>query len=345
MYTKQSLKNSSTTGKILNFIYSTNLVRLGHTLFSRFLTVINYHRINDVTPDFDSFRLNVSATPSMFEEQMQYLSRWFHVVSVEEVVLWLCGKANLPPHAALITFDDGYLDNYTNAYPILRKYNFPAVIFLTTGHINTDEPFYWDLAAYCFFHTTKSSVLFPDNTEKHWNNEREREFISNSWIESLKALPDAEKKKWVNELPTQLDARPPKGYFQNLMMNWNQVREMSRNGIEFGGHTIKHPILSRVSLEQARAEINGSISQIEKELGKSILSFAYPNGLNNDVNSSIENITADAGCKVAFTLINGPVSLREVKSNPFAIRRIFIGNNHSMAHFAVLTHPINRYRK
>ncbi len=344
MYAKQSIKNL-TMEKLLDLVYSSGLVRLGHPFLSRFLTVVNYHRIHDITPSFDSFRPNVSATTSMFEEQMKYLSRWFRVVSVEDIILWLHGKANLPPHAALITFDDGYLDNYTNAYPILLKYNLPAVIFLTTGHINTDEPFYWDLAAYCFFYTKKSKVLFPDKTEKHWNNEKERDFISNTWIESLKILPDIEKKKWVNELPIQLDIMPPKGYFQSLMMNWDQIREMSRNGIEFGGHTINHPILSRISLEQAHKEINGSKSQIEKEIGKSILSFAYPNGMNNDVNSDIENITANAGYEVAFTLINGPTSLREVKNNPFAIRRIFIGSNHSMAHFGVLTHLINRYRK
>mgnify|MGYP001007888551 CR=1 FL=1 len=71
MYAKQSIKNL-TMEKLLDLVYSSGLVRLGHPFLSRFLTVVNYHRIHDITPSFDSFRPNVSATTSMFEEQMKY---------------------------------------------------------------------------------------------------------------------------------------------------------------------------------------------------------------------------------------------------------------------------------
>ena len=69
---------------------------------------------------------------------MDYLAKWFNVISLKDLIEWLDGRKNLPPFAALITFDDGYLDNYLSAYPILRQHNFPALIFLTTEHIGTD---------------------------------------------------------------------------------------------------------------------------------------------------------------------------------------------------------------
>lgn len=349
MYIKTETRKpaiSKMAKKLLDFAYHTGLIRAGRQLFSKSLTVINYHRIdNPHKLSFDSFAPNVSAIPDMFAKQMDYLSRWFKVVKVEDITQWLNGEKDLPPYAALITFDDGYLDNYTQAYPILRQYNFPAVIFLTSGHIDSDKPFYWDLAAYCFFYTIKDYVLFPNNHQKSWSDETQKKSVSNAWIESLKSLPDVEKQEWINSLPERLNVSIPKNYFKNLMMSWDQVREMSKNGIEFGGHTINHPILSRIPLDQARIEIEGSKSRIEQEIGKRIFSFAYPNGMANDINKDLESLVSQAGYQAAFTLLNGPTSFTEVKRNPFAIRRIFISHTHTLTHFATLTNPLNRYRR
>lgn len=349
MYNPKNIQRLTVPGisrKLLEFSEQTGLIRLGRPLFSRSLTVLNYHRINDVNQaDFDSFHPNVSAHPKVFKQQMEYLSKWFNVVSISDIIEWLHKKKKLPDYAALITFDDGYLDNYTHAYPILREYNFPAVIFLASGHIGTNRPFFWDLAAYCFFHTTQDHIIFPDKRERSWKNGEEKKSISISWVESMKILSNEEKLRWVNELPEKLNVSIPHNYFKNLMTNWDQIREMSNNGIDFGGHTITHPILSRVSPEEARQEIEGSKFRIEQETGKPVLSFAYPNGMKKDLNTSIEVLVSKAGYQAAFTLLNGPTSLHEVRQNPFAIRRIFILHTHTLAHFSALTSPINRYRK
>ncbi len=331
--------------KILSMALNTGLIRFGRQLWSNSLTVLNYHRIEDPTrKGFDSFKPNVSATPREFDRQMQYLARWFHVISIDDLIQWLEHVTNLPPYAALITFDDGYLDNYSFAYPILRNHGFEAVIYLTTGHIETDAPFFWDLAAYCFFHTERDGVTFPNGTEKQWTTHLERDQILKSWIESLKVLPEAEKQAIVSKLPAKLNVSIPKDYFRNLMMSWDHVREMQLGGIAFGGHTVNHPILTRISLETAAAEISTSKQHIEKETGRPVLSFAYPNGMAGDINSQIENSVRAAGYKAAFTLLNGPSALAEVRANPLAIRRIFISNNHTLPEYAALVSPINRYR-
>ncbi len=338
-------KRSTLMKKITNLILSAGAIRIGRQIWARSLTVLNYHRIDDPhRKGFDSFRPNVSAHPVEFDHQMEYLSRWFNVVSLREVVNWLNGHHILPPHAALITFDDGYLDNYTIAYPILQRYKFPAVIYLTTGHIDTDAPFYWDIAAHCFLHTKVDRILFPDGKEHFWKNQTELTRISKSWINSMKALPEMEKQTWVSGLPEQLNVSVPHNFFRDLMMNWDQVREMFNNGIEFGGHTMNHPILTRISLDQARTEIEGSKAKIEKELGQSIFSFAYPNGMQTDLNTDIQKIVGNAGYKVAFTLQNGPASLREVKLNPLTIRRVFISHSHTLSQFSAITSMINRLR-
>ena len=335
---------SSLKRKALNFAFNTGLIHLGRALWARSLTVVNYHRIDDpYRAGFDSFRPNVSATPQDFERQMDYLAKWFNVVSLSDFVAWLDGGKDLPPYAALITFDDGYLDNYTSAFPILREHKFPALIFLTTGHIGTDAPFYWDMAAYCFSHTENDHVTFPDRHVESWTNQKQLEQVSKNWIEVMKTLPHAEKQIYVENLPVLLGVSIPAGYFQKSMMNWDQVKEMQKGGIEFGAHTMHHPILTRISVEQVREEVMGSKSRIEEELGERVLGFAYPNGQASDLNAGIERIVAESGIKAAFTLLSGPSSLDEVKRDPFAIRRVFISHRHSLAEYALLLSPLNRY--
>lgn len=328
------------------FAFHSGLVRFGRRFNKNSLTVLNYHRIDDPDrADFDSFKPNVSARPEDFDSQMYYVARWFNVISTRQLVDWLHGGKPLPPYAALITFDDGYLDNFTNAYPILRKYNFPAIIFLTSNHIESDLPFYWDLVAYCFHHTKRNSIQFPDGTIVEWNGRSEAEQTSGNLISNLKSLNEDEKRAWVTHLPDMLEVKIPEGFFRSLMMSWNQVREMHQNGIEFGGHTMNHPILTRVPLERAQDEISGSKARVEKELGKETLGFAYPNGLENDYNTDIQRVTKNAGICAAFTLLNGPSSLSEIQREPLAIRRIFISHKHTLPQFAALVSWVNRYRR
>lgn len=330
---------------IFSFAFHSGLTRLGRGFWKNSLTVLNYHRITSLDDDgFDTFKPNVSASPEDFERQMDYAARWFNVISTRDLVGWLDGGAPLPPHAALITFDDGYLDNYTFAYPILRKHNFPAIIFLTTNHIESDLPFYWDLAAYCLHHTRKDHVVLPDGTRREWTSRAEAERVGATLIEQAKSLTEDEKRAWMSRLPDALDVSIPAGFFRNLMLSWGQVREMRRNGIEFGGHTMNHPILTRVPLEKAKEEIVGSKARVEQELGEKILGFAYPNGLTGDFNAEIERAVAEAGYGAAFTLLNGPSPNAEVKRDRFAIRRVFISHKHTLPQFAALVSWFSRYR-
>lgn len=336
---------SSKTKALVSLAAKSGLIKIGHSLWTNSLTVLNYHRIEDpFKKDIDSFLPNISASPKEFRNQMEYLKKWFNVVSIKDVSNWLTGKGSLPTHAALITFDDGYLDNYSNAYPILQEYGFPAIVYLSVGHIETDNPFYWDLVAYCFKYTNVDSFKFPDQTIHTWKNAEESLRLSKKFIEMMKLLPDSEKQIWISYLQKQLNVSIPNNTFRKLMMSWDQIREMNRNGIDFGGHTINHPILTRVSPSAAYNEIKGSKDKIEEELNCEIDSFAYPNGMKSDFNTEIQTIVAGSGYKTAFTLLNGPTALSEVKNNPYTIRRCFISHSHTLQQFSILVSPFNRLR-
>jgi peptidoglycan/xylan/chitin deacetylase (PgdA/CDA1 family) len=115
---------------------------------SRLLTILAYHRI--LPPD-NGFMFDegvISASPEVFERQMKFVKENFNVISFKDLqgVLNRNEKEDQKPYL-IITFDDGYLDNYTYAYPILKKYGLPATIFLTVNYIGTNLIFWWDQIA------------------------------------------------------------------------------------------------------------------------------------------------------------------------------------------------------
>lgn len=325
-------------------IFKTGILRVVQRSHAHYLTVLNYHRIGIPTQTgFDTFKPNISATPDMFAQQMDLVSRWFNVVSLTQLTAWLNGNALLPSHAVLITFDDGYLDNYLQAAPILRQYNFPALIFLTTEYIGQDRPFFWDLIAYCLYHTTRDHISLSGIGDWVWHNVDQLEIAIHSLTEKIKTYPENEKQQILEKLPAQLNVSIPNGTFQKLIMNWDQVRELQSMGVEFGGHTMTHPILTQVNTAQAYNEIEGSKRRVEDETGNPVLGFAYPNGQETDFNTEIIQMVAQIGYQAAFSLIHGKDPYNSVYKTPFQIKRIFIGHNDTLLRFAVQISGAKRF--
>lgn len=299
------------------------------------LTVLNYHRIEDPhAPGFHTLKINVSATPEEFALQMDYLKEYYHVIGCDTLVSFLRGETDLPPRAALITFDDGYYDNYSNAYPILAERELPAIIFLTTGYIGESKAFYWDYVSYCFYYTAKKNAHLPLIGDCSWDDEPSREQVLRQWIEAAKLVPDTQKKEYVNQVSAILEVEVPEQAYEGLYLNWDQVRAMSRSGlIEFGAHTVTHPILTRVPIEQASFEICESKRRIEEETGKVVTALAYPNGGQADFSQPVMQAARDAGIEVAFSLLPGPTRYSTVRKNAFSIRRIFLSYHDTFPRF------------
>ena len=108
---------------------------------------------------------------------------------------------------------------------------------------------------------------------------------------------------------------------------------MGQNNIEFGAHTVNHPILTRISKDVVHEEVNKSKQQVENEIQRPIATFAYPNGQRSDFSDEVISIVREAGIEVAFTLLPGPTHIKDVKENPLAIRRIFLIHSDSFPRF------------
>lgn len=262
--------------------------------------VLIYHRVHAAESRFSIER----TTPESFRGQMAHLARDYNVLPLDEIVRRLGAEEPLPPRAIAVTFDDGYEDNYTEAFPILRDLGLPATVFLTTGCIGTGDSLWFDRVLRAFERSPRERVPLPGGAmSEDLRDDARREHEAIRALYALMRLPNQERLAAVDRLVEDLggnDGIPPA-----RMLNWDQVREMARGGITFGAHTVTHPILTRLGLADAEAEIVDSKRKIEAEVGRPVDLFAYPVGRRSDYAPEVIRIVTEAGFRAALTTTSG----------------------------------------
>ncbi len=249
--------------------------------------ILVYHRIGPVT---DKWSINPMLHHKLFEEQINYFSKNFEIISLNALSEMIT-KGTIPEKAVVITFDDGYKDNYEVAFPILKKYNAPATIFLATGAIEEKKLFWWDLINYVLFHTDMKSIDIQGIGSYQLISNEDKIETGLNIQEKLKKMDNNKKESIIEELINLTDVNIPEKLGKNYILSWREIKRMEKKGIEFGSHTVNHPILTNVSLDEAKWEIINSKNCIEENLATEVKSFAYPNGdYNAKILSLVENL-------------------------------------------------------
>ena len=256
--------------------------------------VLNYHRVND---DGDPFF--PSLPTAVFESHMAYLARSYRVLTIEELVERL-PHGRVPRNAIAITFDDGYRDNLTQAAPILARHGLPATVFLTTGLIGTSEIAWFDRLALAFKSTSVSTIQAPWGDRISLLDTPARLAALERALGHFKRLPEDEFDRQLDALLIEL-AVNDEPWSKGLMLDWDDVQALIGLGFSTGAHTVQHPILSRVSLERARREIESSRAAIAAACGTSPRAFAYPNGQPDDYTGAVQRLVREAGFTCALT--------------------------------------------
>jgi len=293
-------------------------------------TILMYHHFWD--SDRYPWRLEQTSKKD-FENQIKYLSQQYNVVPLNEIIKCIQNKKPFPQRAVAITFDDGNKDNYLNAYPILKKYDLSATIFLPSGLLNTKEMYWWDKVGYIIYKTTLESVEIEDISHFNIQTNKQRFQIFHDIILKFNDLTEKERKQSVENLSDKLDANIPPDLGKDHILSWNEVREMNNNNIDFGSHTVTHPFLTKVSLKEARRQIIESKKNLEEELGQNVTSFSYPYGAHNN---SLKKILKENGFSCAVTVVPRLISL---KSDPYELGRIPPGWNFDTFKFYLRTYP------
>ncbi len=236
--------------------------------------ILPYHMVAD---EPNLFFPEIST--SQFEKQIHHLVRNYHILSLEEIIERINNGKSLRRCVA-ITFDDGFKNNYERAYPILKKYNIPATIFLISGCIENGQPPWFIKFRYAFQSTRKMELkidLRGETLAMPLITFQDRLECSNKIMSILKCSANEERTDLLDKIFHALKVNDFTE-LNGMMLSWDQIKEMSGNRISFGAHTVSHPILSQISLKDAEKEILMSKDVIEAHVGKKINIFAYPFG-------------------------------------------------------------------
>jgi peptidoglycan/xylan/chitin deacetylase (PgdA/CDA1 family) len=217
------------------------------------------------------------------------------------------------------------LDNYTLAYPVLKKHGVPATLYLTTSLIGTPDSIWTEQIGLAFLQTPKDhfdfSTLFGDKIVPSRTKE-EREQANSKVSEALKLRPDDERRELIQKLFEKLEVNEKFGrhFGGRMMLNWDEVQEMRKDGITIGSHSHTHPILSRMSSEKAKDEILNSKKVVEKNVDIKVKHFSFPNGREEDFSEELRDYCREIGFESICSVIYGANDAS--KKNQFALKRV-----------------------
>lgn len=275
-------------------------------------SILCYHRLTELRYTGRGFYPNIylCVRDDYFEQQIRHLSENALVAPLNTIVSKLTDAQNsktvIPEHSIGISFDDGYRDNLELALPILEKYNVPATIFISTGLIDRSAPLWWEELG--FIVTNSRELIFEwDDSKYHYLIEADfakaKAYLDLNRL--FKRLSSIRQAKLLDILRPQSPVSFKQG---NLLLSWEELEKLSKHPlISIGCHTVRHPILSNETEQEAYDEIALSREILSSRIQRQIDLLAYPVGGCNEAGLREFELAARSGLKAAFTTRMGHI--------------------------------------
>jgi len=287
--------------------------------------ILCYHRVG-----FGGVPLYSELPPDLFEAQMRFLKRHYRLMSLDDVCREMKDPTSTEPGVA-ITFDDGYRDLYHHAFPVLRKYQIPATIYLIAESMTTGNVAWYDriFLALQLLRAEKLEIELDAPRSFELTSPQSRFHAALEIISSLRRLPNSRRKSSCADIESRLDL--PEADLRDRILNWEQVQAMQETGVSFGSHTITHPVVSQLTPSDMLAELVESKRMLEAGLRAPVRHFAFPFGHANDICREAMDMLAESDYLSGATTIPG---VNQPGANPMALRRVQIGEEHNLPMFA-----------
>lgn len=288
--------------------------------------VLALHRVLPAIEAEESFEPEITMTSDVFEQLLILLHREFRVVSLTQLL-------NQPSdmdgrQRVAITFDDGWSDTYSHAFPLLLRYRLPATVFLCPGLMKEGrmlpEERFVRIWGWCAGRQHLDLLL---KDLRKWGLNGGSSLHRGTWSRLLKRLALNAKLLMLNHLETTYNVPQPR---ERRFLTWEEVAIMRRSNIAFGSHTVNHSTLGMEQHPFLEEELKESREMIESHLREDISLLAYPNG---SYNGRVIAAAREAGYSFCFTTEQRSVN---ENTNPFAIPRICIANTVVTDHFSSL---------
>jgi peptidoglycan/xylan/chitin deacetylase (PgdA/CDA1 family) len=265
------------------------------------LTVLLYHRVLDRADELNPGE----PSAAQFDAHMAVLARMFHVLPLDEAISRL-EAGTLPARAVSVTFDDGYLDNLEVALPILQRHGVVATFFISTGLIDGGRMMHDTvIETVRRFDAGDAELTWLGLGKRVLGDTASRLALIDEIVGKVKYLPLEERLETCSRLAGMVSDRLP----DDLMLSSEQVLDLYRAGMRIGAHTHQHPILAKLTSDQARAQIDRSRDLLADVLGSAPTMFAYPNGKPGlDYTREHVEMVRQAGFGAAVSVSFGTVS-------------------------------------
>lgn len=256
----------------------------------RILTLL-YHRVNIIDNDINL----LAVSPEHFREQMEWIKKNYPIVRFEDD--WCSSEHD----SICITFDDGYMDNFTNALPILQALHIPATIFVSTGTMNTKQEFWWDdLERNIYEGNFDRSPFFELQDEVfscRWevktHEQQEELYKTLHWLMYNKISLN-KRENWMRQL-YKWNGWDENGREQNRTCQVDKCLTKDISLITIGAHTVHHPSLAYLETTEQEYEILESKKKLENQFNSPVRTFSYPFGGKNDFTDETIKICKKAG--------------------------------------------------
>lgn len=306
------------------------------TFYRNYVTILMYHGVSEAPLPFYNWTV---VDKLSFQSQMKYLKRNFEVVPLSSLPGMIARPVSGKP-LAVVTFDDGYQNNFDVAYPVLCEEKVPATIFLTTGLVDTNSTT-WTCRLHDAVENTDAKSLKWNSSVYSLDTVDARQNAISIIKTHLKRISHHEALECVRDILVRLGVDPNKKFGTGSpyrMLSSVSIRAMLSSGlVEFGGHTSTHPILSRLSAKDQEREIGDCVEAVSRLSGAGCSTFAYPNGSPEDYNNDSVRILRDLGVTTAVTTIEG---YNTGKTPMLELRRSGVGAGDSMAQFKIAAHHL-----
>jgi peptidoglycan/xylan/chitin deacetylase (PgdA/CDA1 family) len=279
--------------------------------------ILIYHRVVDA--NFDPYGITVA--PDRFRRHMQYLKRNYNITSLDGLVSVLKQGGTLK-ESVVLTFDDGYNDNYIHARPILEKLHIPATFFIPTSYINTNKAFWWDRLSRVFHPTRKLPSRIPLFNCTLSDPDRRAEAFWRIYQVLKSSSPQG-----IDKVCAYLEQWAGLGEFNDSssrVMTKENIRRLADTGLfQIGAHTHYHSNLASQSALLQRQEIQQSKKKLERITNHPIRYFSYPYGAKYNYSALITRIVKHSGFEAACSAYPGIV---DKDTDLYELPRCWIGN-------------------
>ncbi|MCB9800522.1 MAG: polysaccharide deacetylase family protein [Candidatus Omnitrophica bacterium] len=298
-----------------------------------------YHRIREPR---DCYEPAVSAVH--FQKHLKFIRKYFEVIGVDEAVGKLRRAEPLRRSCAVITFDDGYRDNYDPGYAILKKEQLPAVIFLALAGIDKKEPMWTSYVEALFELTSKHELVcanLPGRKSFSMQTPVLRKAACFEIKSQMKRVSDCRRNEILEDLIRILEVEIPETHEMfSQMLDWEQIRQMDAGSlITFGSHTISHRMLANLNRDEIVSELADSKHRLEEKLGHPVDYISYP---GNSYDQQVVDLAQQSGYAAAFAVDQG---ISQPQDSLFKIKRIHIENGGVSDFIAELSFALSGIRK